>query len=97
MIGAADGPYPRHFGRIGRLVCGVAAALGLMAAIPAVASAALSIAANGVTLQRTMGPPGSVLIGGINTSGANGVSNSTVTVTRTVASSEPSGITTTGT
>ena len=54
MIGAADAPYPRHFGRIGRLVCGVAAALGLMAAIPAVASAALSIAANAVTLQRTM-------------------------------------------
>ncbi|HTX11850.1 MAG TPA: VWA domain-containing protein [Solirubrobacteraceae bacterium] len=51
-----------------------------MAAVPAVASAALTI--NSVSLVRTSGPPGAVLIGGINSSGANGLTNSTVTVTR---------------
>jgi hypothetical protein len=51
-----------------------------MATVPAVASAALSI--TGVNLVRMSGPPGSVLIGGINSSGASGLTNSTVTVDR---------------
>ena len=67
----------RHVKRIGRLVCGLIAAIGLMAAVPAVASAALSI--TGVSLSRTSGPPGSVMIGGINSSP---ITNSTVTVSR---------------
>jgi uncharacterized repeat protein (TIGR01451 family) len=77
MLGASAVPCRRHFSRIGRLVCGVAAVLGLMAALPAVASAALSI--TGVSLSRTSGPPGSVMIGGINSSP---ISYSTVTVSR---------------
>jgi Domain of unknown function DUF11/von Willebrand factor type A domain len=49
----------------------------LMAAAPAVASAALSI--TNVNLARASGPPGAVLVGGINSSP---ISNSTVTVDR---------------
>lgn len=67
----------RHVKRIGRLVCGLVSAIGLMAAVPAVASAALSI--TGVSLTRTNGPPGSVMIGGINSSP---ISYSTLTVAR---------------
>jgi uncharacterized repeat protein (TIGR01451 family) len=85
MIGASDASCPRHFCRIGELVCGVAAVMTLMAAVPAAASAALSITA--VSLVRTSGPPGAVLIGGINnvaysTTNPNGIRNSTVTVDR---------------
>jgi uncharacterized repeat protein (TIGR01451 family) len=74
-----DGSLRRHFWWIGRLLCGLTTVTALMAAVPAVASAALTI--NGASLVRTSGPPGSVLIGGINSTGANGLTNSTVTVT----------------
>jgi hypothetical protein len=78
---SSDGLFGRHRWWIGRLVYGLAAVMVLLATIPAAASAALSISA--VSLRRTSGPPGSVLIAGINSSGANGLTNSTVTVSRT--------------
>ncbi|HYB25748.1 MAG TPA: hypothetical protein VEF89_03965 [Solirubrobacteraceae bacterium] len=71
---SSDGSCWRHLLWIGRLVCGVAAVMAFMAAIPAVASAALTI--NSVSLARSSGPPGAVLIGGINSSGASGVAYS---------------------
>ena len=39
MIGASDAPCPRNFGRIGRIVCGVAAVMAVLAGIAVVASA----------------------------------------------------------
>ena len=69
--------YRRQQRPIGRVVCGVAAVMVLMAAVPAAASAALSV--TNVSLARTSGPPGAVLVGGINSSP---ISNSTVTVDR---------------
>ena len=77
---SAVGSHRREPWPIGRLLCGVAAVMVVMAAVPAAASAALSI--TNVNLVRTSGPPGAVLIGGINSSGTNAVSNSTVTVDR---------------
>ena len=69
MIRASVAFCRRNFWRIGRFVSGLAAVVAVMAAVPAIASAQLTI--SNLILQRTSGPPGSVLIGGYNCSTAN--------------------------
>jgi len=65
--GSAHDSYRCHFGRIGRLVCGLAAAIGLMAAVPAVASAltitrvSLTPGTSGTATTSRSGPGGSVI------------------------------------
>jgi hypothetical protein len=71
----------RHYWRAGRFVCALAALIAVMAAVPTVASAQGVI--QSVTLQTREGPPGARLIRGINNTGANPLTNSTVMVQRT--------------